>query len=189
MNLKTTTDEALIMALHEKDLEALEELYVRHHGMAMAVAYRVLSDRNLAEDVLQEAFLAVWRQSQSFRPDRGSARSWILSIVRHRAIDITRGKAFNRETLSTEQVGLESRHPDAWQDVKISLDKQQIQEAIDGLPEEQRTAIMMAYFEGYNQREISERIGVPLGTVKGRLRLGMQKLKGRLTGTEVGEDD
>lgn len=187
MNLKTATDEALIEALRQRDLAALEELYDRHHGMAMAIAYRVLGDRGMSEDVVQEAFLAVWRQGGSYTASRGSVRSWLLSIVRHRAIDLTRGRSFNRERVSLDQVILEPRYPEAWQEVSARLDSQQIRKAVDDLPQEQREAIMLAYFNGYNQREIAERTGVPLGTVKGRIRLGMQKLKGMLKDTDAGE--
>jgi RNA polymerase sigma factor (sigma-70 family) len=187
MNLNTATDEALIEALRQKNLDALEELYDRHHRMAMAIVYRVLSDRGMAEDVIQEAFLAVWRQSETYAASRGSVRSWLLSIVRHRAIDLTRGSAFSREKVSLDQVVLEPRYPDTWQEVSARLDSQQIRKAMDELPQEQREVIMLAYFNGYNQREIAERIGVPLGTVKGRIRLGMQKLRGMLKDTGVGE--
>ncbi len=189
MDLKAAKDEALIEALQQKNLEALEELYDRHHGMAMAVAFRVLNDRSLAEDVIQEAFLAVWRQAESFRRERGSCRSWLLSIVRHRAIDVTRGRSFNKERVSLDEMVFEPRYPDAWQEVSTSLDSQQIKQAVDELPQEQRDAITLAYFKGYNQREIAEQTGVPLGTVKGRLRLGIQKLRNMLTDMTEGEAD
>ncbi len=187
MDLKTATDEALMEALREKDLAALEEMYERHHRIALAVGFRVLGDRNLAEDVIQEAFLALWRQASSFRPDRGTARSWLLSIVRHRAIDVTRGRSFAKERLSLDQIVFEPRYPDSWQQVSAELDREQFREAVNSLPDAQRDAIMLAYFGGYTQREVSERTGVSLGTVKGRMRLGMHKLRGLLMDAVTGE--
>ena len=186
MNVKTDTDETLIRALQQKDLDALEELYGRHHRTALAVAFRVLQDRNLAEDVIQEAFLAVWRKPEAFKPERGSGRTWLLSIVRHRAIDITRGRSYDKESLSLDEIAFEPRSPDAWQNVSRKLDQEHIREALDALPVEQREAIVMAYFGGYTLKEVSESIGVPLGTVKGRVRLGMQKMKSLLTEIDAG---
>ena len=177
MDVKTSTDSQLIEALRSQSIEALEELYDRYNRVAMAVAYRVLGDRNLAEDVLQEAFLAVWRQAGGFSSGRGSVRSWFLSIVRHRAIDVTRGKVFSRERLSLDQIVWEARYPDIWTEVSANLDRESIQNAVSELPDEQRETIMLAYFGGLSQREIAEKLEIPLGTVKGRTRLGMQKLR------------
>ncbi len=189
MNVKPANDEALLKAIQHKSIDALEELYDRHHRTALAVAFRVLRDSNLAEDVIQEAFLAVWRQAESFKPERGSGRSWLLSIVRHRAIDISRGRSFAKERLSLEEIGLEPRYPDVWQEVSARLDQELVRGAVDALPGAQREALMLAYFEGQTQQEISDRTGVPLGTVKGRMRLGMQKLRDMLTKSDTGEPD
>ena len=90
----------------------------------MAIAYRVLGDQKLCEDVIQEAFQAVWRQSNSFRPDKGSARAWLFSIVRHRAIDVTRGRTFINERMSLGEINFEPRQPDVWHRVSASLDNQ-----------------------------------------------------------------
>jgi RNA polymerase sigma-70 factor (ECF subfamily) len=180
MEVRTASDEALIAAFRQNDLRALEEFYDRHHGIALAVAYRVLGDRAMAEDVLQEAFLAVWRQADTYHPERGNARSWFLSIVRHRAIDVTRGRAFARERISLDEANLEPSLPDVWQQVDVILDQEKVKEAIGTLPAEQGEAVMLAYFGGLTHPEIAERTGVPLGTVKGRLRLAMQKLRNLL---------
>ena len=177
-----------MLALRRRSLEALEELYDRHHRTALAVSYRVLSDRSLAEDVVQETFLAVWRRPDSFRPERGSVRTWLLSIARHRAIDVTRGRAFSNERISLDQVA-EPRYPDVWQDVSRRLERSQVRQAVESLPAEQREAVLLAYFGGQTHREISERTGAPLGTVKGRMRLAMQKLRDSLTDTVAGETD
>lgn len=189
MEIKSANDDALILALGLRNLAALEELYDRHHRTALAVAYRVLEDRNLAEDVLQEAFLAVWRQPESFRPERGSGRAWLLSIVRHRAIDITRRRSFTHERMSLDEIDVQPLYPDAWQNVSSNLDGEQVRQAVDALPPEQRETIMLAYFGGHTLEEISQRMDVPLGTVKGRMRLGMQKLRGMLTEFDNGESN
>jgi RNA polymerase sigma-70 factor (ECF subfamily) len=185
----SVSDEELLQALEGQDLEALEELYDRHSRTAMAIAYRVLGDQKLSEDVVQEAFLAVWRQSNSFRPNRGSARAWLYSIVRHRAIDMTRGRTFVNERMSLDEIGFEPQQPDVWYQVSANLDNLRVKQAVDTLPEEQREAITLAYYGGQTQREIAERTGVPLGTVKGRMRLGLQKLRSMLIDSESGESD
>ena len=185
----SASDEALMLALQRRrSLEALEELYDRHHRTALAVSYRVLGDRSLAEDVVQEAFLAVWRRPDSFRPERGSVRTWLLSIARHRAIDVTRGRSFANERIYLDQVA-EPRYPDVWQDVSSRLERSQVRQAVESLPAEQREAVLLAYFGGQTHREISEQTGAPLGTVKGRMRLAMQKLKDSLTDMVAGETD
>jgi len=187
MDFQSATDLALMQAIQQKVLGALEELYDRHHGKALAVAYRVLEDRSLAEDVVQEAFLAVWRQPDGFRPERGNVRSWFYSIVRHRAIDLTRGGAFRRERLSIDEVEVESGAPDPWQQVSANIDQEQIKQAVETLPQEQMEVINLAYFRGHTQQEISEMIGAPLGTVKSRVRLAMQKLRDLLQHTVEGQ--
>ena len=183
------SDEELLQALEENNLEALEELYDRHHRTALAIAYRVLGDQKLSEDVVQEAFLAVWRQSGSFKPDRGSGKAWLFSIVRHRAIDVTRGRTFINERMSLDEINFEPRQPDVWHQVSADLDNQSVKHAVDALPDEQREAITLAYYGGHTQREIAEKTGVPLGTVKGRMRLGLQKLRSMLAGSEPGGSD
>ena len=189
MNFKNASDDVLIHAIQRQNLDALDELYDRHVGTALAVAYRVLGDKNLAEDVVQETFLAVWRQAGTFTPERGTVRSWLLSIVRHRAIDITRRRSFAKERISLDEIGFEPRYPDAWQEVSSNLERERVRHAISALPAEQSEAIMLSYFGGFTQQEIAERTGVPLGTVKGRIRLGLQKLRSVLIKTETGEAD
>ena len=176
------SDESLVLAIQEQRIEALEEFYDRHHGTALAVALRVLRDRGMAEDVVQEAFLALWRQASGYNSERGAARTWFLSIVRHRAIDVTRGRAFSSERMSLDDVRLPPRYPDPWLEVNQSIEGAHIRNAVQQLPPEQRETITMAYFGGYTHQEISERTGVPLGTIKGRIRLAMQKLRSLTAG-------
>jgi RNA polymerase sigma-70 factor (ECF subfamily) len=180
MAFKTLTDENLIQAFRQKSVAALEEFYDRHHRTALAVAYRVLGDRGAAEDVVQEAFLAAWRQADRYQPVKGSARSWFFSIVRHRAIDVTRGRAFSRERFSLDESALELDEVDVEHQVYARLEKGRIQEAVQALPEEQREAVFLAYFGGYTHQEVAQRTGVPLGTIKSRIRLAMEKLRNTL---------
>lgn len=189
MDLRQASDDVLMHAIQQQKLDALEELYDRHHRTALAVAQRVLGERSLAEDVIQETFLAVWRQASLFKPELGTPRSWLLSIARHRAIDVTRGPAFARRPLSLDQSSIEPRYPDAWQQVDKILEEKEVKEAIESLPPEQGEVIVLAYFEGRTQRDIAERTGVPLGTIKGRMRLGMQKLRAIFLDIEKGEGD
>ncbi|MFQ6029203.1 MAG: RNA polymerase sigma factor [Dehalococcoidia bacterium] len=186
MDLRTASDERLLQELQQQNLEALEEFYERHHRLALAVAYRVLGDKEAAEDVIQEAFLAVWRQADSYSTERGKARSWFLSIVRHRAIDVTRGRSYTRQRISLDQINFEPRYPDVWQQVDANLDRDRIKEAVDTLPEEQREAVTLAFFGGFTHLEIAQRVGAPLGTVKGRIRLAMNKLRSLLVDLEEG---
>ena len=189
MDLQAATDTVLMQAIQQKVLGALEEMYDRHHGKALAVAYRVLEDRSLAEDVVQEAFLAVWRQAEEFRPDRGNVQAWFFSIVRHRAIDLTRRGSFKRERVSIDELEVEPGSPDPWHQVSENIDQEQVKKAVEALPKEQMEVINLAYFGGHTQQEISEMIGAPLGTVKSRVRLAMQRLRDLLKQTVEGETD
>jgi RNA polymerase sigma-70 factor, ECF subfamily len=186
MELKAASDEELVLAFQQKDLQALEEFFDRHQRIALAVAYRVLGDREAAEDVLQEAFLAVWRQADTYQPEKGKARSWFLSIVRHRAIDVTRGRSFAKERISLDEINIEPRYSDVWQQVDAKLDGEEVRRAVEALPAEQKEAVLLAYFGGFTHPEIAQRTGVPLGTVKGRLRLAMQKLRNLLADIDTG---
>ncbi|MBM3926754.1 MAG: sigma-70 family RNA polymerase sigma factor [SAR202 cluster bacterium] len=181
MDVKSLTDEALIQAIQRREIQAFEELFDRHHRLCLAVAYKVLGDSSLSEDATQEAFLGLWRSPGSFQPERGALRTWLLSVVRHRAIDMTRGAAFKREKVDLEDVAHLHSSSDVWQQVSRRLDKARIKAAVDTLPAEQKDAILMAFFGGYTYQEIAEKIGAPpLGTVKGRIRLGMNKLRALL---------
>jgi RNA polymerase sigma-70 factor (ECF subfamily) len=179
------SDDALLDAIRRRDETAIAALYDRYGRLAFGLAYRVLGERNAAEDVVQEAFLSVWRRAASFETARGSARTWVLSIVHHRAIDRLRGTAgrirqdapiddFER-TLATE---------DPWREVSQVLQRETLQRAIATLPDAQRQAVELAYFDGYTQQEIAAKMDVPVGTVKGRLRLAMQRLRSLLAGIE-----
>jgi len=164
--------------------EAFEVLYDRYSRLAFTVAMRVLSDEAAAEDTVQESFLAIWRRAMTYQPQRGSMRTWICSIVRHRAIDRLRSESGrSRYELSLE----ESREPslsDTWNEVAAELSRERIRAALGTLPVEQRQTLELAYWCGFSQREISEAMHVPLGTVKGRARLALSRLRESLEGRE-----
>ena len=176
-------DNSLIHQVAEGNPDALAMLYDRHGRLAYSVAYRVLSDGAAAEEAVQDAFLTLWRKAGTFDANRGAGvRAWLLTIVRNAAIDSIR----RRNRYSSKEVELEIDAPFASKDdpvaeVLTSIDRAVIQQAMRQLPEDQRVAIELAYFEGLTHREISEQYGIPLGTVKGRLRLGLHKLQEGLT--------
>jgi RNA polymerase sigma-70 factor (ECF subfamily) len=142
----------------------------------------MLRDFAAAEDVVQEAFLSVWRQAESFDPGRSAARTWILSIVHHRAVD-----RFRRVTAREVPGALLDLMPEkadeavnVEEQAHVSLESGRVQDALVALPPEQKQAIELAYFEGLSASEIAQRLEVPLGTIKGRIRIGLQKLKATL---------
>jgi RNA polymerase sigma-70 factor (ECF subfamily) len=145
------------------------------------VALRILSDRGAAEDVVQEAFLAVWRRGFTFQTGRGSLRSWICTIVRNRAIDRLRGDR-HRTRLDTPMEGesIEPLTTDPWAAVALELSGEEVRKALAELPAEQRQTIELAYYGGYSQSEIAAAMEVPLGTVKGRVRIALDKLRASL---------
>jgi RNA polymerase sigma-70 factor (ECF subfamily) len=187
VNRPERTDEDLIAALAGRELSALDALYDRHHRVAFSMAYRVLGDRGAAEDVVQDAFLSVWRQAKSFRRDRGSAKTWLMSIVHHRSIDKLRSHANAPNFVPIDDVqDRESEQPGTWHAVWSSLTGDTVRAALAGLPSEQRKSIELAFFSGYTHVEIASLMNVPLGTVKGRMRSGLQKLKATLERPEAG---
>ncbi len=168
--------------LVDRDTAALKVLYQRHSGKVMAVATRILRQAAEAEEVVQETFLDVWKRSAEFAPTRGSVTTWVLTIARSRAIDRLRSRAVRaRTSLAVANEEPEPR-PSPVEDVEQKVSRERIAVALAELPREQREALEMAYFEGLSQREIAERTGEPLGTIKTRVRLGVGKLAGLLGG-------
>ncbi|TMF37708.1 MAG: sigma-70 family RNA polymerase sigma factor [Chloroflexi bacterium] len=156
--------------------------------MAYGVAIRVLGDPGRAEDAVQDAFMNVWNHAANFDAERGSLRAWLLTSVRNRCIDYLRGRG-GRERKELELVGdLEPEAAyalspsDPWREVSLSLERAAVRDAMASLPVEQRQVIEMAYFGGYSHNEISDMTRVPLGTVKGRMRLGLEKMGSYLRG-------
>jgi RNA polymerase sigma-70 factor (ECF subfamily) len=180
------TDRDLMDRLANGDLGALDRLYEHHGAMAFSIAYRITGDRTAAEDVVQEAFLGAWRNAARYVDARGSVRTWLLSIVHHRAIDAIRRRRPTAE-LPDAEATLPSALtlPDTWAEVEQRLDRDTVRAALATISEVQREAIELAYFGGLSQTEIAERTGVPLGTVKGRLRLGLAGLRAALLAAEL----
>jgi RNA polymerase sigma-70 factor (ECF subfamily) len=171
------SDQELIAAIQGRDVSALETLYDRHRVLAYSLALRLLGSPGDAEDVVQEAFLNVWRSAGTYRAERSSGRSWVLSIVHHRAVDKLRGwQSRPSQVLLEEGMDLPDSG-DVWSEVAQSLTAQDVQRALGRLPAEQRETIELAYFTGLTHGEIARQMGVPLGTVKGRIRIGLHKLK------------
>ncbi len=160
------------------------ELYDRYAGLAYAVAMRVLGDPGRSEDVVQEAFLKVWTNASSFDPKKGSLRTWLITAVRNRSIDYLRGRgAHERQELELQPELVESSiRSDPWHEVSLSLERMAVREAVGSLPADQRQAVQLAYFGGYSQSEIADMTHVPLSTVKGRMRLALEKLSSYLQG-------
>jgi RNA polymerase sigma-70 factor (ECF subfamily) len=176
-------DEELLRAVQAGDHAALATLYDRHGRPCFAVAYRVLEDGATAEDAVQEAFLAVWRQAGSFRPERGAVRTWLLAIVRNAAVDRRRGRharPLGDVPLADVDSRLTTGEDDTFELVESSLLQERVRGALTALPAEQRQAIELGFFHGLTHQEIAERTGLPLGTVKGRMRLGLRKLRSLL---------
>jgi len=176
------SDEDLLAALVARDASALEELYARYGRLAFALAVHITLAPEIAEEVVQEAFLAVWRGAGSYQAGRSSVRTWLLSITHHRAIDAVRRRAARVQQAPLEEamaIG-DPSVADVWAEVARSLDAAQLRRALGALPAEQRESIELAYFQGLTYPEIAERMNVPLGTVKSRLRLGLARLRALL---------
>ncbi len=163
--------------LQNGDASAIDSLYERYGRLAYGLALRILNDRAAAEDVVQDAFLGVWRNAAIFDASRGSLRNWLLSIVHNRAIDRLRGTARVRTEAPLDTVDRAAEVPDVWRSVATNLERKEIREAFQSLPDAQRQTLELAYFGGYTHVEIAKRMEVPLGTVKGRMRIGLEKMR------------
>lgn len=179
------TDADVVPLLIAGDIGAIESLYDRYSRHAFGLAYKILNDRMAAEDVVQEAFLAVWRRANTFDSRRGQLRAWLLRIVRNRAIDRLRTMSTRREArTSIEDAGL-SVQDAGWEQVEAKSDRAQVRGLLNDLPESQRRAIELSYFSGMSQPQIAAALGLPVGTVKGRQRLGLEKMRLAFRGEET----
>jgi RNA polymerase sigma-70 factor, ECF subfamily len=171
-------DEDLISLVETGDADAFAALYDRHSSAAFSLAYRMMGERQAAEDLAQDAFLKAWRGAGSYRAERGSVRTWILSIVHNRGIDQLRSHASRRRTQDKiEATAPRSQPSEAFAETWRNSQRDQVREAMGTLPSEQLKILELAYFSGYTHVEISELLSLPLGTVKGRMRLGLKKIR------------
>ncbi len=174
-------DENLISFVGQGDAEAFTILYDRHSRAAFSLAYRMMGEKQAAEDLAQDAFLKLWRSATSYRPERGSVRTWILSIVRNRGIDQLRAKATRRRMQEKIETSAPRSHPsEVFTETWSNAIRDQIREALQALPPEQAMILDLAYFSGCTHVEIAGLLNIPLGTVKGRMRLGIEKMRGLL---------
>ncbi|MDQ6636619.1 MAG: sigma-70 family RNA polymerase sigma factor [Candidatus Dormibacteraeota bacterium] len=184
------SDGAIAEALQRGDVAGLERLYDRYGTLAYSVAMRVLGDHGRSEDVVQECFLKLWNSSSRFDINRGSLRTWLITAVRNRSIDHLRGRAAHerqeREIPFDAEAAGEGSNP--WREVVQGMERELIQEALERLPQEQRQAVELAFYHGYTQKEIAESVNVPLSTIKGRMRLALEKLHSYLQGRGLIDD-
>ena len=176
--LRRLADEELADHIRQGDGVAYEVLFERHGGAAFSLAYRMCGRRTLAEDIVQEAFLSLWR-GRGFDPARGSVRSWVLAAVRHRALDSFRHQTAKAGRDVHDDIAAESLVADEHTDAQVHRedDAQQVRGALIELPAEQRQVIELAYYGGFTHSEIAGMLDLPAGTVKGRMRLGLTKLR------------
>lgn len=173
------SDEALVALVARGDDSALGELYDRVGRVAYGIAYRILRDERLAEDAVQEGFLAVWRSAATFRAERAKASTWIVTLVHRRAVDIVRKEERRRAEPLQADARPDKADPSgsaedaAW----LGFERDRVQAALRTLPDAQREAIELAYYGGYSQSELAERLGLPLGTIKSRMFAGLARLR------------
>jgi RNA polymerase sigma-70 factor (ECF subfamily) len=175
-------DEDLMQLVREGDASAFEVVYERHSTAAFSLAYRMTGRRGAAEDVVQEAFLSLWRSGARYDRTRGSVRTWVLGIVHHRAIDALRHHMVHDKRRASDE-GIEERFasPDRTElQAVLRQEATEVRAALAALPDDQSTPIELAYFGGFSHTEIAAMLDMPLGTVKGRIRLGLEKLRGAL---------
>lgn len=179
MDVRALADEDLIPLMARGEARAFEALYERHSGAAYSLAYRMVGTRAVAEDVVQEAFLNLWRSGAHYDRGRGSVRTWILGIVHHRAIDALRRNAVHAKRRADDETAAERLEaPDRVDDDVARLDEAAtVRKTMEILPADQLKVIELAYFGGYTHVEISDMLDSPIGTVKGRMRLGLKKMR------------
>lgn len=181
-------DAELIQRVRQRDDRAFRALFDRHAPTAHALALRIVRQRQLAEDIVQETFLALWRSPEAYDERRGSVRSWLLGTLHHRAVDVVRREEAQRRRHDRALAGLDPSAPDHAEEVVLELardsERRAVRAALETLPPEQRAVLEWMYFDGLTQREIAERERLPLGTVKSRTLLGMRRLRAALAEDE-----
>ncbi len=182
-DLRALADEDLMQLIRRGRAPAFAVIYERHSSAAFSLAYRIVGTRNGAEDVSQEAFLNIWRSGARYERARGSVRTWVLGIVHHRAIDYLRRATVHDKRRASDE-GMDERFEAAERtDVEVARrdEAQTVRNAMDTLPGDQCQVIELAYFGGFTHTEIAEMLDTPVGTIKGRMRLGLKKLRDQLS--------
>lgn len=170
-------DAVLVRAIAEGDTAALESLYERHGSIVFGMVYRLLGDRQAAEECTQDAFVAVWRRAASYDEERSLVTTWLFAIARNRAVDAMRRRAARPVELQ-EEVAVSEHAPDAADLVADADGSSRVAQAMAELPDAQREVLVLAYFDGLSHTEIADRLALPVGTVKGRIRLALDRLRG-----------
>jgi RNA polymerase sigma-70 factor (ECF subfamily) len=186
-DLAHLSDEAVVALVARSQEAALAELYDRYGAAAYALARRIVRDPALAEDAVQEAFLAVWRSAGGFVPERASAASWIMTLVHRRAVDLVRREQRRRADPLPDDAPERTTGASAADAVWLRLERERVQAALQQLPDQQRETLELAYYGGFTQSELAERLGRPLGTIKTQMRAALASL-GDLMETVSGEE-
>ena len=176
-NLAHLSDEALVALVERGEDVALGELYDRFGRTAYGLSFRMLRNESLAEDAVQDAFMTVWRSAAQFVPERAKASTWLLTIVHRRAVDVVRREERRRTEPLGPGIEAASSEGSAEDVAWLRLQREQVQDALRQLPDEQREAIELAYYGGFSQSELAERLGQPLGTIKSRMFAGLARLR------------
>jgi len=180
------SDEAVVALVARSDEQALGELYDRFGRVAYGLSLRVLRDETLAEDAVQDAFLAAWRTADRFMPERGKASTWLLTLVHRRAVDLVR-REDRRRAEPIEVAGDPAGEGSADEAVWLRYERERVQAALRRLPDQQREALELAYYGGFTQSELADRLGQPVGTIKSRMFTGLTRLRDLLTEPSPGE--
>ncbi len=187
VDLPEAGDRDLLRRVGERDEEAFRGLFRRYAPTALALARRVVRQPSLAEETVQETFLALWQNPEGYDQQRGSVKAWLMGMVHHRAVDtVRREEAHRRRVEGAPQLDVEAEDPATRvvEEIGLSEEREGVRHALDSLPAEQREVIELMYFGGLSQSKIAERLRLPLGTVKSRTLLGMRRLRSALIGTE-----
>jgi RNA polymerase sigma-70 factor (ECF subfamily) len=179
---------ALLARIVDRDQAAVEALYARYSGPLYSLAYRVTGADRFAQDVVQEVFIAVWKDAERFDPSKGSVGPWLFSLARHKAIDLVRREANVRKRTAEVDLEFEVADEDVDHEAWLNLRRDRVREAVAGLSESQRTALELAFFNGLTHVEVAERLGIPLGTAKTRIRTALLNLREAL-GTSLSEHE
>ena len=182
-DLAHLSDEALVALVARSDESALAELYDRFGRLAFGLARRILRDDALAEDAVQEGFLAAWRSAARFLPERAKASTWLLTLVHRRAVDLVRRE--ERRRADPLEDAPEAPGPATDEAVWLTMERERVQRALRALPDQQREALELAYYGGFTQSELADRLGQPIGTIKSRMFTGLGRLRELLAEPET----